>query len=449
MKKEFLKIDRIEGQVILLKGDMHAGYGDVITLKVENEGLRYGQILRIDEEGIWAQVFQGSQGLSAHNTSVIFEGKSFEIGLCQEMLGRVFDGMGNPLDDKGPLYTSYYQSISRKPDNPLMREMPDNFFNTGISIIDLMMPIALGQKIGFFSGNGLPHKKMVCQMMKSFLLEQGPGSKRKVVLGAMGIKNDDLLVYETFFKEAGLMDQVVMFVNVASDPIIERTNTPHLAMTTARYLAFDNHEDVLVVLDDIAHYCDALKEISAAREEVPSRKGYPGYLYSQLSKIYEGAGCYKDQKGSLTLIPLLTMPGDDLSHPIPDLTGYITEGQWVLDRDMFQQGIYPPISLLASLSRKGDQRFKSSPHASLIENLFLAYQKVAEVRALAQIMGASDLTKKDQALLIFGDKFEKDFMNQEEDAIYSIEESLNRAKVLVEYLPDNFKKMIKGMDENE
>jgi V/A-type H+-transporting ATPase subunit B len=444
MRKEYLKIDRIEGQVIMLKGDLQAGYGHVITLKVEPDEIRYGQIIRIDEQGIWAQIFQGTQGLSAHNTSVTFEGKSFDLALSKEMLGRQFNGMGEPLDDKGPFYASLSQSISRIPDNPLSRNMPNDFFDTGLSIIDVMMPIALGQKIGLFSGNGLPHKKMICEIIKSFLLDYTRTRKRKVILATMGIKNDDLLLYKHFFKQAGLIDQMVMFVNVASDPIIERVNTPHLAMTSGRYFAFEENEDVLVVLDDIAHYCDALKEISAAREEVPSRKGYPGYLYSQLSKIYEGAGSYKEKEGSLTLIPVLTMPGDDISHPIPDLTGYITEGQWVLDRGMFQQGVYPPISLFSSLSRKGEKRFKSSTYESLIEQVFLAYQNVAEVRALAQIMGASDLTKKDQSILKFGDKFEKEFMHQGEDRNFNIEESLKRAEALIEYLPETFKSKIKG-----
>ncbi len=440
MKKEYLKIDNINGPIIEIDDVDDVFYGEIVNIRDKNTGeKRTGKVIKLDEDKASIQVFQSTSGLSAENSRTVFTGNNFEIPVGNEVLGRVFNGVGEPIDNGGPIYATEYKDIEGAPINPLSRQYPRNFIQTGISSIDVLTTLIRGQKLPIFSGNGLSHNQLAAQIVKQAKITGEGDDNFAIVFCAIGVKHDDEKFFRKTFEEANVMDHVVMYINYANDPVAERDTAPRCALTTAEYLAFEEGKDVLVIVSDMTAYGEALREISSAREEVPSRKGYPGYLYSDLASLYERAGMIKDSKGSITLIPILTMPNDDITHPIPDLTGFITEGQVVLGRDLEQQSIYPPIDILPSLSRLMKdgigEGYTREDHQDLANQLFAAYSKVMEVRDLSQIMGEDDLSETDKKYMEFGREFEKRFLNQEFNENRTILDSLNLGWELLTILP--------------
>jgi V/A-type H+-transporting ATPase subunit B len=439
MIREYLNVEKIEGPLIFLKGVQEAKYGEIIEIDVPNETTRTGKVIMIDEEMVIAQVFEGTSGLSTDSLSVRFTGSPFEIRLSREILGRVFNGAGRPIDGGGEIFTANQFNINGRPINPVARQYPRDFIQTGISSIDLLTTLIRGQKLPIFSGNGMPHKELAAQIVSQAKLSNATEEEFAVVFAAIGVTKDDAAYFKDHFEETGAIDSVVMFVNYADDPIVERFSTPRCALTAAEYLAFEKGMHILVVMTDITSYCEALREISSAREEVPSRKGYPGYLYSDLASLYERAGMIKALSGSITFLPILTMPNDDISHPIPDLTGYITEGQIVLSRDLTNSNIYPPVNILPSLSRLMKdgigEGYTRSDHPDVANQLFSSYSKVIDIRALAQIIGEDDLSKTDQLYMEFGRAFEKRFLSQSHTENRSIDYSIEMAWDMLKILP--------------
>lgn len=439
MKKEYLILDRVEGPLVELSGVKDVSYGEIIKIKVSSGEVRTGKIIKLDGDKIIAQVFEGTSGLSTVNSAVSFTGKPFELTLSEEVLGRVFSGIGKPLDGAGMVFGSSSYNINGRPINPVARKYPKNYIQTGISTIDTLTTLIRGQKLPIFSGNGLPHNELASQIVRQAQLSGEKNEKFAVVFAAIGVKNDDAAFFRKSFEDSGAIENVVMYLNLADDPIVERISTPRCALTAAEYLAFEKGYNILVVMTDITSYCEALREISSAREEVPSRKGYPGYLYSDLATLYERAGMLKEGAGSITFIPILTMPNDDISHPIPDLTGYITEGQIVLDRELFQNNVYPPVNVLPSLSRLMKdgigEGYTRSDHPDLANQLFSSYSKVTEIRGLAQIIGEADLSDVDQKYMQFGRAFEEKFVKQGLEENRTIETSLELSWTLLSMLP--------------
>lgn len=439
MRQEYLQIQKIEGPLIVLDNVAHASYGEIIHIRLDDNKTRMGKVIKIDEDKVIAQVFEGTQGLSTNNAAIKFTGKPFEINVSLEVLGRTFNGVGKPVDDGGQIYSSKFYNINGRPINPVARRYPRDYIQTGVSTIDTLTTLIRGQKLPIFSGNGLPHNELAAQIVRQAKLRDAEDKKFAVVFAAIGIKNDDAAFFRNSFEEAGVLENVVMFANLADDPIVERISTPRCALTVAEYLAFEKDYDILVVMTDITSYCEALREISSAREEVPSRKGYPGYLYSDLATLYERAGVLHGKEGSITFIPILTMPNDDISHPIPDLTGYITEGQIVLGRDLYRNNIYPPVSVLPSLSRLMKdgigEGYTREDHPYVSNQLFASYSRVQDVRALAQIIGENDLSTLDQKLLVFGRRFEKEFVTQHQHEERSIDRSIEIGWDILRELP--------------
>ncbi|MCD6435780.1 MAG: V-type ATP synthase subunit B [Clostridiales bacterium] len=439
MIKEYLNIEKINGPLIFLKGIEEAKYGEIIEIDLDGKEKRLGKIIKIEKDLVVAQVFEGTSGMSVENLSVRFTGNPFEIRLNKDVLGRIFNGIGKPIDGGGEIYSGESHSINGRPINPVSRKYPKDYIQTGISSIDLLTTLIRGQKLPIFSGNGLPHNELAAQIVSQSKISKSSNEKFAVVFTAIGVTKDDAAYFKDYFEETGAIDNVVMFINYADDPIVERFSAPRCALTTAEYLAFEKDMHILVVMTDITSYCEALREISSAREEVPSRKGYPGYLYSDLASLYERAGMLKNRVGSITLLPILTMPNDDISHPIPDLTGYITEGQVVLSRDLTRSNIYPPVNILPSLSRLMKdgigEGYTRKDHPDVANQLFSSYSKVIDIRALAQIIGEDDLSKTDQLYMEFGRQFEKKFLNQELTENRSIELSLEIAWEILRILP--------------
>ncbi len=415
MFKEYLKIDKIEGPLIFLKGIKEAKYGEIIEIKLENER-RVGKVITIDENMVVAQVFEGTSGLSTVNATVRFTGESMTLNLSKNILGRMFNGLGNPIDGGGPIYSSKAYNINSRPINPVSRKYPRDYIETGISSIDVLSTLIRGQKLPIFSGNGLPHKELAAQIVSQAKIASALEEKFAVCFVAIGVTRDEGTYFVERFEESGTLNNVVMFMNYADDPVTERLSIPKCALTAAEYLAFEEDMHILVVMTDMTNYCEALREIASAKEEVPSRKGYPGYLYSDLAFIYERAGMLKDKKGSITFIPILTMPNDDITHPIPDLTGYITEGQIVLSRDLANKDINPPVNVMPSLSRLMKdgigEGYTREDHPDLSNQLFSSFSKVLDVRSLAQIIGESDLSDLDKLYIEYGKMFENTFINQ-------------------------------------
>lgn len=438
MLKDYLKIDKIEGPLVYLKGIEEARYGEIIEIRLGDQK-RIGKVIKIDENMVVAQVFEGTSGLSAVNASIRFTGEPLTMCLSHEILGRTFGGLGLPIDGGGPIYSKQRYNINSSPMNPVARKYPRDYIETGISAIDVLSTLIRGQKLPIFSGNGLPHKELAAQIVSQAKIASQQEEKFAVVFVAIGITRDDGAYFIEKFEESGTIGNVVIFMNYADDPVTERLSIPKCALTAAEFLAFDEDMNILVVMTDMTNYCEALREISSAKEEVPSRKGYPGYLYSDLAFIYERAGMMKNQKGSITFIPILTMPGDDITHPIPDLTGYITEGQIVLSRDLANKDVHPPINVMPSLSRLMKDGigagFTRADHADLANQLFSSFSKVLEVRALAQIVGESDLSEIDQKYMAYGKRFEEDFLNQGYGVRRSITESLDLGWKLLSILP--------------
>ena len=433
---EYVGLGRIEGPLIVVEKVHDVGFDEVVEVLDPTGHTRVGQVLDVSERHAVVQVLEGTSGLSNSGTRVRFLGKSLEVPVSDGMLGRVFDGIGRAADGGPESFRGTRRDVNGSPINPYSRVYPRDFIQTGISAIDGMNTIVRGQKLPIFSGNGLPHNQIAAQIARQAKLLHET-VEFKVVFAAMGVKNDVAQFFIRNFEDSGVLRNVAMFLSLASAPSIERLLTPRTALTLAEHLAFDRGMHVLVILTDMTNYCESLREVGTARGEIPARKGYPGYLYSDLASIYERAGRVRGSEGSITQMPVLTMPSDDRSHPVPDLTGYITEGQMELDRDLHQRGLYPPIACLPSLSRlmkdgigKGRTR---DDHAHLASQLFAAYSRVKQVRGLAAVIGEEELPALDKRYLAFGNRFENDFLRQGEFEDRSIEQTLTLGwKVLTE-----------------
>ncbi len=441
MFKEYLELKRVENSLIEVSGVDNAKFGEVVAVTIEGHRPMVGRVIKIEDDNIVVQVFGNTIGGSVQNTRIRLQGKPFEIPLSKAVLGRTFNGIGDPMDKKGPVFSDTFYNVNGRPINPVSREYPRNFIQTGISSIDGLTTLIRGQKLPIFTGSGLPHNQLAAQIVRQAKIQDESGQGNfAIVFAAIGVKHDEAFYFEQEFKKAGVQDHVVMYVNYADDPIMERIITPKCALAAAEYLAFQQNYHVLVIMTDITSYGEALREVSSLREEVPSRKGYPGYLYSDLAAIYERAGMIKGVDGSITLIPILTMPNDDITHPIPDLTGYITEGQVVLDRDLHAREIAPPINVLPSLSRLMKdgigEGFTREDHPAIADQLFSAYSRVQDIRALAQIIGEDDLPERDQMYLKFGKAFEDRFVNQEFFDNRSILETLELGWEIAALLPE-------------
>ena len=443
--QEIAGASRIEGPIVVVEGTGVVGYDEVVDIFDGQGGVRQGRVLEVGEGFAVVEVFSGTIGLSIEKTRVRFQGRPLRIPVAQEMLGRVFDGLGEPIDGGPQPLAEKFADINGQPINPTARVYPRDYIHTGISAIDGMNTLVRGHKLPLFSGNGLPHDQLAAQIVTQADLGAEANKQRSqiaefaVIFTAMGIKHDQAAFFRDAFTKSGAINRVTMFLNLADDPPVERLITPRIALTLAEYLAFDCGMHVLVVMTDMTNYCEALRQISNIRGEVPSRKGFPGYLYSDLAQLYERTGRIKTSNGSITQIPILTMPNDDITHPIPDLTGYITEGQIVLDRSLFQQGIYPPIAVLPSLSRLmkdgiglGKTR---SDHNPLAIQLYAAFAHVQDMRSLASVIGEEEMSSVDQKYLAFGRQFEQEFLFQAKDENRSIEETLQIGWKLLSMLP--------------
>ncbi len=438
MKLEYIGLSQMEGSLIYLDGVSGIGYDEMAEISLENGEKRYGRVIMLDGSRAVLQVFEGTHGISLENARTNFTGHPMELALSTEMLGRIFDGAGRPIDGLGELYPEERRNINGSAINPVSRIYPRNCIYTGISAIDGMSTLIRGQKLPIFSGAGMRHNDVAAQIVRQAKVAAEDG-EFAIVFAAMGVKNDVAEFFKKDFEEAGALQRVVMFVNLASDPIIERMLTPHCALTAAEYLAFNHGYHVLVIMTDMTSYCEALREFSSSKGEIPSRKGFPSYLYSDLASIYERAGIIKGKKGSVTQVPILTMPNDDITHPIPDLTGYITEGQIVLSRELEQQGVYPPISVLPSLSRLMKdgigEGYTRKDHADVSNQLFASYSKVQDARSLASVIGEDELSDTDKLYLKFGNAFESEFVSQGSRENRSIDETLELGWRLLGILP--------------
>ncbi len=439
MGREYIGVQKISGPLIFIQGVTDVGYGEMVEIVSPTGELRHGMVLATGRDVTVVEVYEETAGLSTAETKVRFLGKPFEILVSREMLGRIFNGLCLPLDGAPPLFEGERRNINGLPINPTSRAYPRDFIQTGISAIDGMNTLVRGQKLPIFSGSGLPHNRLAAQIVRQ---AQIPGMEQEfaIVFAAMGIQYEVADFFRRSFEESGALKNVVMFLNLASDPSIERIVTPRVALTAAEYLAFEENMHLLVVLTDMTNYCEALREVATAKGEIPSRKGYPGYLYSDLASIYERAGRLNDREGSITQIPILTMPDDDITHPIPDLTGYITEGQMVLDRSLYIKGIYPPINVLPSLSRLmsdgiGKDRTRAD-HSDISSQLYASYARAKGIERLATIMGEEELSSIDKQYLKFSEEFERRFVNQGETVNRSIFETLDLAWEMACILPE-------------
>lgn len=439
MRREYLELDKVAGPLIVLSNVHDVAYDEMVNIKLDNGEMRKGRVIKIEKDNVVIQVFEGTTGISTRNASIKFTGEPLMIPLSRDILGRTFNGIGQPIDGSYQIISSHRVNINGRPINPVARKYPRNFIQTGISAIDALMTLIRGQKLPIFSGNGMAHNELAVQIVKQAKIQGANKDNFAIVFGAMGVRHDDASYFIKSFSSAGVLDHVAMYINLADDPIVERIATPRCALTAAEYLAFEENMHVLVILTDITSYSEALREISSTREEVPSRKGYPGYLYSDLSTLYERAGMIEGKEGSITLIPILTMPNDDITHPIPDLTGFITEGQIVLSRELNQTGIYPPIAVLPSLSRLMKdgigKEYTREDHADLANQIFSAYSRVQDVRSLAQIIGEDDLGEVDKLYLDFGREFENRFITQNQKENRSIEQTLDLGWEILSILP--------------
>lgn len=439
MSIEYLGLSEINGPLIVLEGIQGAAYDEIVEITVEGNHHKLGRIVEINEDKAVIQVFEGTEEMSLKNTHTKLTGHPMQIALSEDILGRVFNGIGEPIDGLEPIISNNKKNVNGEPLNPCSREYPRNFIKTGISTIDCLTTLIRGQKLPIFSGNGLPHDQLAAQIVKQASLGEDSNEEFAIVFGAMGLKHDVAEFFRRTFEESGASSHVVMFLNLANDPVVERLITPKVALTAAEYLAFEKGMHILVVLTDMTSFAEAMREVSSSKGEIPSRKGYPGYLYSELSTIYERAGIIKGSKGSVTQIPILTMPNDDITHPIPDLTGYITEGQIVLERALHQKAIYPPINVLPSLSRLMKdgigEGFTREDHQDLANQLFSSYARVGEARSLAGVIGEDELSPIDKRYLQFGTTFENEFISQGLLENRSIEETLNLGWKLLSILP--------------
>ncbi len=435
---EYIGASRVEGPLVVVQKVRDAGYDELVEIKGPGGAPRLGRVLEVSEDNALVQVLEGTEGLSGATLSARFLGESLKLPVAKEMLGRVFDGLGRPADG-GPMPLSGdRRDVNGAPINPVSRRYPREFIQTGISAIDGMNALVRGQKLPVFSGNGLPHDRVCAQLVRQAKLP-GDSAEFSIVFAAMGVKRDVADFFMRDFAASGALGRVAMFLSLADAPGLERLLTPRAALTLAEHLAFDLGHHVLVVLTDMTNYCESLRETGTARGEIPGRKGYPGYLYSDLASIYERAGRVEGSTGSITQTAILTMPSDDISHPVPDLTGYITEGQIVLERDLFQRGVYPPIAGLPSLSRLMKdgvgEGYTRADHPALASQLFACYAYVKRVRALADIIGEEELNAGDKLYMRFGEAFEKRFLTQGEHEDRSIETTLDLGWEILSMLP--------------
>ena len=455
MSVEYLGVKEVNGSLMVVEGMKGASFEEIVRITLESGETRTGKIIQMDEGRAVIQVFESTQGISGVNVRTRLTGGVLKLPVSKELLGRTLDGIGRPIDGLGEIRATEAWDVNGAPINPIARQYPRNFVQTGISTIDGLTTLIRGQKLPVFSGNGLPHDRLAVQIANQAQI----GSKGRIifskeddlpnmvngqddfaiVFAAMGVKNDVADFFKRSFQESGVLQKVVMFLNLANDPVIERVVTPRCALTAAEYLAFECDMHVLVILTDMTSYCEAIREISSSKGEIPSRKGFPGYLYSDLAMLYERAGMIQGKKGSITQIPILTMPNDDITHPIPDLTGYITEGQIVLDRSLHQKGIYPPILVLPSLSRLMKdgigEGYTRKDHSGVANQLFAAYAHVQEVKALASVIGEEELSPLDKLYMIFGQQFEERFVAQKFDEDRMIDTTLDLGWELLSILP--------------
>ncbi len=455
MSVEYLGVKEVNGSLIVVEGMKDASFEEIVKITLGNDEIRTGKIIQMDGDRAVIQVFESTQGISGTNARTRLTGEVLKLPVSKELLGRTLDGVGRPIDGLGAIKAAQVWDVNGAPINPIARKYPRNFVQTGISTIDGLITLIRGQKLPVFSGNGLPHDRLAVQIAKQaqigsknriifnnsadFSLSDREQDDFAIVFAAMGVKNDVADFFKRSFQESGVLQKVVMFLNLANDPVIERVITPRCALTAAEYLAFECGMHVLVILTDMTSYCEAIREISSSKGEIPSRKGFPGYLYSDLAMLYERAGMIEGKTGSITQIPILTMPNDDITHPIPDLTGYITEGQVVLDRSLHQKGIYPPILVLPSLSRLMKdgigEGYTRKDHGGVANQLFAAYAHVQEVKALASVIGEEELSPLDKLYMIFGQQFEERFVTQKFDEDRMIDTTLDLGWELLSILP--------------
>lgn len=439
MAIEYLGLSEINGPLVVLEGVQNAAFDEIVEMTVNGSTHKIGRIIEIYGDKAIIQVFEGTEGMALRNTHTRLTGHPMEIEVSEEMLGRTFNGIGQPIDGLGDIISDVKLDINGKPLNPVTREYPRNYIRTGISAIDGLTTLIRGQKLPIFSGNGLPHDQLAAQIVQQASLGDNSDEKFAIVFGAMGVKYDVADFFRRTFEESGVSEHVAMFINLANDPVVERLITPKIALTLAEYLAFEKGMHILVILTDMTSYAEALREVSSSKGEIPSRKGFPGYLYSDLASLYERAGIVAGRPGSVTQIPILTMPNDDITHPIPDLTGYITEGQIVLDRQLNGQSIYPPINVLPSLSRLMKdgigEGFTRADHAAVSNQLFACYARVQDARSLASVIGEEELSPNDKKLLEFGRLFDHLYINQSQSDNRTIDQTLDLGWKLLSSLP--------------
>ena len=436
---EYVGVKEINGSLIAIDGIKNASFEEMVTIRLANGSERTGRIVQMEGERAVIQVFEAPHGIALDNTRTRLQGHPMEMPLSPELLGRIFDGAGRPVDGLGDIFPVTQRDINGTAINPVSRIYPRNYIATGISSIDCLMTLIRGQKLPIFSGSGMKHNELAAQIVRQAKIADEEGAEFAIVFAAMGVTNDVADFFRRSFEESGVLGRVAMFLNLSNDPIIERILTPRCALTAAEYLAFDLGMHILVIMTDMTSYAEALREFSASKGEIPGRKGFPGYLYSDLASLYERAGMIKGSKGSVTQIPILTMPNDDITHPVPDLTGYITEGQIVLDRSLDNSGIYPPVSVLPSLSRLMKdgigEGFTREDHAAVSNQLFACYARVQEARSLASVIGEEELSPGDKKLLEFGRMFDQQYINQGFDENRSIDQTLDLGWRLLSTLP--------------
>ena len=430
----------INGPLVAVDNVTNVGYGEIAKIIEENGNERFGKVIELDGKRAIVQVFEGTFALNPQTSVTAFTGSPMKLGMSPEMLGRIFSGSGRPIDGLGDISVDVSRDVNGEPINPVRRAYPRDYIETGISSIDMLTTLIRGQKLPIFSGNGLPHDKLAVQIANQAKIA-GDDGDFAVVFAAMGVKNDVAQFFKNAFEESGAINRSVLFLNLSNDPVIERILAPRLALTAAVDLAFNCDMHVLVIMTDMTAYAEALREVSAAKGEIPSRKGFPGYLYSDLASMYERAGMIRDKKGSVTQIPILTMPNDDITHPIPDLTGYITEGQLVLGKPLFRKGVYPPLDILPSLSRLMKdgigEGYTREDHPQLSAQLFASYAHVQDIRALASVVGEDELSPLDRLFLKFGERFENEFLSQRYDESRTMAQTLELGWKLVSMLPRN------------
>ncbi len=446
MSKEYLTVSSVSGPLVLVEKTEDVKYAELVEVEFGNGQIQRGKVLEVSSDRALVQMFEGTLGLDVLGAKVRFLGRTQELGVSPDMLGRIFDGAGRPRDNGPQIIAQKRLDINGNPINPVSRDYPSEFIQTGISTIDCMNPLVRGQKLPIFSAAGLPHSELAAQIARQAKV-LGKQESFSVVFGAMGITFEEADFFMRDFRDTGSIERSVLFINLANDPAIERISTPRLALTAAEFLAFDLNMHVLVILIDMTFYCESLREVSAARKEIPGRRGYPGYLYTDLASLYERAGRIKNKTGSITLLPVLTMPEDDKTHPIPDLTGYITEGQIILSRELHRKGIYPPVDVLPSLSRlkdKGIGRDKTrEDHSDVLNQLFACYAKGKEAKELAVILGEAALTELDKLYLKFANQFENKFVRQSESEDRAIDKTLEISWELLRLIPKQELKRIR------